>query len=95
MFLQQNEYRSGAQQQFPDTLTLLEAHELAVNDKTGWCIVPLGFDLTVAKLEIDDDLRMRRIRGDSGKLLRFPTIQEARQFLLSTLGIPRTMLLLA
>ncbi len=84
---------AGIPQQTSSTLTLPEARELAASDKTSWCIVPLGFDLTVAKLDIDDGLCVRRIRDASGRLMRFPSIQEARQFLLDTLGISRTMLL--
>ncbi len=93
MPLQENERRSGDLHVGLDTLTLAEAYELAVQDKTSWCIVPLGWDLTVARLVLDSELRVVRIRDNSGTLLRFPSIQEARQFLRGTLGVLRTTVL--
>ncbi len=93
MTLHECERPSGDHPAGLDTLTLSEAYELAVQDKTSWCIVPLGLDLTIARLVLDDELRVVRIRDNSGMLLRFASIQEARNFLRSALGIMRTTVL--
>jgi len=74
-----------------ETLSLREARNLAAKDKANWCIVTLGFDLAVGKMILDQDVRLLSIRDDAGTVLRFPAIQEARQFLRDELGISRTM----
>lgn len=76
-----------------NTLSLSEARSLAAKDNANWCIVPLGADLTVARMEFGDGLRVVRIRGRTGAPLRFPSILEARRFVRRELGIQRTTLL--
>ena len=74
------------------TRRLAEAYGLPCRTRPAG-IVPLGWDLTVARLVLDSELRVVRIRDNSGTLLRFPSIQEARQFLRGTLGVLRTTVL--
>jgi hypothetical protein len=76
-----------------NTLSLSEARRLAAKGADQWCIVPQGADLTVARLVVGNELRVVRIRDRTGALLRFPSIQEARRFVRSELGIERTTLL--
>lgn len=75
-----------------NTLSLSDARTLAANDGTNWCIVPLGTDLTVARLVLGEEVRVLRIRDHTGAPLRFPTIEEARSFVKRELGIQRTAL---
>lgn len=75
-----------------NTLSLSDARTLAANDGSNWCIVPLGTDLTVARLVVGDEVRVLRVRDHTGALLRFPTIEDARLFVRRELGIQRTAL---
>jgi len=81
----------GDQSRPRETLSLRDARNLAAKDKSNWCIVPLGYDLAVGKMILDQDVRLLSIRDDTGTVLRFPAIQEARRFLKDELGISRTM----
>ena len=81
----------GDQSRPRETLSLRDARNLAARDKSNWCIVPFGYDLAVGNLILDQDVRLLSIRDDTGTVLRFPAIQEARRFLREELGISRTM----
>ena len=81
----------GDQSRPRETLSLRDARNLAAKDKSNWCIVPFGYDLAVGKMILDQDVRLLSIRDDTGTVLRFPAIQEARRFLRDELGISRTM----
>ena len=74
-------------------MTLSEARKLAAKEKSGWCIVPLDFDLTVGRLELDRDIRVVPICCEKGNTLRFPSIPSARDFLRRQLSVSRSMLI--
>ena len=74
-------------------MSLAEARELAANEKSGWCITPEEFELTVGRLVVGDDLRIVKVCCDEGKVLRFPSIPSAREFLWSELAVSRSMLI--
>jgi hypothetical protein len=74
-------------------MTLGEARELAATDKTSWCITPLDYDLTVGMLVVARDLRIVKVCCEHGKVLRFPSIPSAREFLRNELMVSRTMLI--
>jgi hypothetical protein len=84
--------QQGDQGRPRETLSLRDARDLAAKDKSNWCIVPFGFDLAVGKMILDQEVRLLSIRDDAGTVLRFPAINEARQFLRDELGISRTMM---
>jgi hypothetical protein len=74
-------------------MTLGEARQLAATDKTGWCITPLDYELTVGRLVVERELRIVKVCCDQGKVLRFPSIPSAREFLRNELLVSRSMLI--
>ena len=74
-------------------MTLVEARKLAAKDKSGWCITPLGIDLAVGRMELDEEIRVVPICCEKGNMLRFPSIPSARDFLRRQLSVSRTMLI--
>jgi len=74
-------------------ITLSQARKLAAKEKSGWCIKPLDFDLTVGRLELDADVRVVPICCEKGNMLRFPSISSARDFLRRQLSVSRSMLI--
>ncbi len=75
------------------SMTLSEARKLAVKEKSNWCIVPLGIDLAVGLMELNEEIRVVPICCEKGNTLRFPSIPSARDFLKRQLAVSRTMLL--
>ena len=74
-------------------MTLSQARELATKEKSGWCVIPLGFDLAVGRMELDADIRIVPICCEKGNTLRFPSIPSARDFLRRQLSVSRSMLI--
>jgi hypothetical protein len=74
-------------------MTVTEARELAATDKTGWCITPLDYELTVGRLVVAQDLRIVTVCCEQGNVLRFPSIPSAREFLQNELSVSRSMLI--
>ena len=75
------------------SMTLSQARKLAAKEKSNWCIVPLGIDLAVGLMELNEEIRVVPICCEKGNTLRFPSIPSARDFLKRQLAISRTMLL--
>ena len=76
-----------------EMMSLSQARKLAAKEKSGWCIMPLGFDLTVGRMELDADIRVVPICCEKGDTLRFPSIPSAREFLRRQLSVSRSMLI--
>jgi hypothetical protein len=74
-------------------ITLAEARKLAAEDKNGWCITPLDYELVVGRLVVERDLRIVKVCCDEGNVLRFPTIPSAREFLRNELSVSKSMLI--
>ena len=74
-------------------MTLSQARKLAAKEKSGWCIMPLGFDLAIGWMELDAEVRVVPICCEKGNTLRFPSIPCARDFLRRQLSVSRSMLL--
>lgn len=77
----------------PAAITLAEARKLAAEDKNGWCITPVDYELTVGRLVVEADLRIVKVCCDQGNVLRFPSIPSAREFLQNELSVSRSMLI--
>ena len=82
-----------APSQAAGAMTLIEARKLAAREKSGWCVIPLGFDLAVGRMELDADIRIVPICCEKGNTLRFPSIPCARDFLRRQLSVSRSMLI--
>lgn len=74
-------------------MTLIEARKLAATEKSGWCVIPLGFDLAIGRMELDAEIRIVPICCAKGNALRFPSIPSARDFLRRQLSVSRSMLI--
>jgi hypothetical protein len=74
-------------------MTLTEARKLAAEDKNGWCITPLDYELIVGRLVVERDLRIVKVCCEQGNVLRFPSIPSAREFLRNELSVSRSMLI--
>ena len=74
------------------SMTLNEARKLAAKEKTNWCIMPIGIDLAVGLMELEEEIRVIPICCDKGNTLRFPSISSARDFLKRQLAVSRSML---
>ena len=75
------------------SMTLSQARKLAAKEKSGWCIMPLGIDLAVGRMELDAHIHVVPICCKKGNTLRFPSIPSARDFLRRQLSVSRSMLL--
>ena len=74
------------------SMTLSQARKLAAKEKSNWCIMPLGIDLAVGRMELDAEIRVVPICCEKGNTLRFPSIPSARDFLRRQLSVSRSML---
>lgn len=75
-----------------ETMSLSQARKLAAKEKSNWCIMPLGVDLAVGRMELDAEIRVVPICCEKGNTLRFPSIPSARDFLRRQLSVSRSML---
>jgi hypothetical protein len=88
-----NQIAAEQRYQCAERMTLAAALELAQEDSLNWCIVPIGYDMTIAKLVFEDEVKVVKVLDEEGSLLRFPTMPQARDFLQQTFGVQRTSLL--
>ena len=86
-------HTSSSSLQSTGTMTLSEARKLAVKEKSNWCIMPLGIDLAVGLMELNEEIRVVPICCEKGNALRFPSIPSAREFLRRQLSVSRSMLI--
>ncbi len=85
-------HTSSSSLQSTGSMTLSEARKLAATEKLNWCIMPLGIDLAVGRMELEEEIRVVPICCEKGNTLRFPSIPSARDFLRRQLAVSRSML---
>ena len=86
-------HTSNSSLQSTGSMTLSEARKLAAKEKSNWCIMPVGIDLAVGWMKLEEEIQVVPICCEKGNTLRFPSIPSARDFLRRQLSVSRTMLI--